>query len=190
MGVHRVGDTGDPAVRHRAARAQQVRRVLRTRDDHVRRVVNRPFQPGQRGAQDARRAQKTVIGHLRRQTTLIIEEQRGVMGGTRDLADQCAFVKVRVDQVGLEAAYLPQDNREERGVEIEFVPRRADDNALAPGNIDAPANIDARHILPIVVGADGNPVPQPLERANLLEGTDMRAVIGKKRCRCDHEHRK
>lgn len=131
-----------------------------------------------------------MIGHFPREAALIIEKQGGVMGGARHLADQRALMEVRVDNVRLQAAHLSQDDREERGVEIEFVPRRADNDPLAPRNINTALNRDAGDIMTVVIGANRHPMPEALEYADLLKGTDMRAVIGKKRCRCDHKHRK
>ena len=94
---------------------------------------------------------------------------------------------MRVDDCRPDAQGHPKRPVRERRVEVDLMPRRPHHGALDPRHIPRAVNLQARHIVAIVVGADDHSMPELLQGPRLLPDPNMAAIIGKKACRRDHE---
>ena len=91
-------------------------------------------------------------------------------------------MQVRVDQVYF-AGRVGQGGGGKQRVEVELVVVRADAYLGVPGHTRHPLQANAggrRRVAAIVVGADGDFVPQPAKRPCLFVNAYVAAVVGEK----------
>src|SRR5262249_23367609 len=69
------------------------------------------------------------------------------------------------------------------------MPRGADHRAFDPRDIPRALDLEARHIVAVVIGRDNHAVPNTLERLGLLPDPDMISIIGEEASRRDHQDR-
>ena len=162
--------------------------LLRAGDDDVGEAVDPSLQTGEEPEQRATRRQEAVIEHLRAETALVIEHQRATEQPRYHSTDQRALVQVRVNHVHALTDGGYERGRGEQQVEVGLVPVRADPHAPLPGQTGHPHDADTGHRIAGVVGAERNLVAKLLERANLLQDTDVAAVVGEERRRSNAEY--
>lgn len=93
-----------------------------------------------------------------------------------------------MNEVRLELDGFLEHFAKEHDVEVELVLGGTNDNTLAPGDINRASDIESRHIVTVVIGADTYPVAVPLESVNLFQNADVTTVICKERCWGDHKN--
>src|SRR5439155_2912404 len=77
----------------------------------------------------------------------------------------------------------------ERHVEIELVARRPHHGALDPGHIPGSADVEAGHIVAVMVGGDHQAVAALLQHLRLLPDPHVAAVVGEEAGWGDHQDR-
>jgi hypothetical protein len=151
--------------------------VVRRGDHCVGRAVEPVLQPPQRPEQGRALADEAVVEHLGCHTALVVEHQRHAPSLPHRPAEQRAFVNVSVYEVGLELDGGALHSGGKGHVEVEFVPRRSDHDAALPRHVDGAPYVHPRHVRADVVGAQNYFMAPALEMDNLLQYTDVRAVV-------------
>lgn len=95
-------------------------------------------------------------------------------------SDECRFVGVGMNNGWADLQRDAQAAPCQPNIQVQFVARRSNHSAPDPGHIPRATNIEARHVVAVVVGRQHQPMPELLNGFRLLPDAHMVAVIRKK----------
>lgn len=162
--------------------AQDAGRVLGADDDGIGQVVYELLQISPWPLQNTVWRQEAVVHHLTGEAALKVEYQRHAPQATEEEANQGALVEMSVDDVRLSPHSPGQGPDGEEDIEGEFVEGRAYLVPVTPGDAGCAYDAEPFDIFTVAIGAHSGSMAEPLQRKDLVEDSDVAAVVGKEGC--------